>query len=400
MAQDERILSGIKVVELATYIAAPSCARILGEWGAEVIKVESPRGDVYRYTGVTGTDDENPVFAIENTGKKCISIDLKSEAGSVVLDSLLETADVFVTNFRVEALAKLNLTYEVLSEKYPTLIYAHGGGYGDEGPLSKKPGFDSTAFFARTGLLVDMAQAGETPCNYPSAVGDHTLGMYMVSGVLGALFNRTKTGKGDYVSSGLFQASIYTVGTMVMMPQNGFGFPQSRYKPANPLNNIYKCRDGKWIMLAGTDYLTYLKKFSAIANLPVLVETEIYTTQLSGLFYSEEITQILDQKVLEKDRDEWYKLLEENDFPCEILQHIEDLLQDEQAWANNFLKKFTYPSGNTGIMANSPLRFASQKEAEFRHPPRIGGDTAEVLKAAGYSEEKIAELAGAGTIVV
>jgi len=399
MAQDERILSGIKVIELATYIAAPSCARILGEWGAEVVKIESPRGDVYRYTGVTGTDDENPIFAIENTGKKCISIDLKSEAGIEILNLLLRDADVLITNFRVEALQKLNLTYEELSERYPTLIFAHAGGYGEEGPLSKKPGFDSTAFFARTGLLTDMAQAGETPCNYASAVGDHTLGMYLVAGILGALYNRTKTGKGENVSSGLYQASIYTIGTMIMMPQSGVSFPQSRKKPANPLNNIYKCKDGIWIMLAGTDYLTYLRKYAALTDLPILTETEIYTTQLSGLFYSEEITEILDKKMLEKDRDEWYKLFEENDFPCEILQHIQDLYKDEQAWANNFLQNITYPSGNPGIIANSPVRFASQTNAEFKHPLRIGGDTAEVLKHIGYSAEKIGKLAEEGIII-
>lgn len=402
MSQTERLLSGIKVVEMATFIAGPSCARVLGEWGAEVIKVESTKGDVYRYTSGNGTDDENPIFAIDNTGKQFISVDMKTEQGTKIVDDLIKNADIFITNFRVDALKKINLTYEELSEKYPQLIYAHIQGYGEKGPLKDKPGFDSTAFCARGGLLLGMAQKGETPCNYGQAVGDHTLGMYVVSGILAALFNRTKTGKGELVTSGLYQSAIYTVGTMLTMIQIGLGieFPLSRKTTFNPLNNIYRCKDDLWIMLAGTDYLSYLNKFAKIVNIPILIEHEGYNSPLGGLIYSEEITKLLEEKLAEKTRKEWEDIFKENDFPCEILMNMPDILEDEQAWANNFLSKCSYPSGNSGIIANVPVFFGSQSPAEFKHPTGVGGNTVEILKSLGYSDNRIEDLISAGTVVV
>ena len=392
MLQTEKHLSGIKVVELATFIAAPSCARILGEWGAEVVKIESLNGDIYRRTGNAISDDENPLFAIENEGKKFISVDIKTSDGVKIVDQLLEKSDIFVTNLRVDALKKLGLSYEDLSEKYPELIYTHVLGYGDKGPLKDKPGYDSTAFFARSGILADTTQAGETPTNYANGLGDHTLGMYILSGVLAALYKRTKTGRGELVTSGLYQAAIYSLSSMLMATQLNVEYPADRKNPGNPLNNIYQCKDGEWLMLAGTDYYSSLSKFAEITDLPILVENDEYNSPLGGYICSKEITAIIENRISQKNRSEWDEIFKKGDFACEILQHLSDVLEDEQAWANDYLLKVTYPTGNSGIVPNLPVSFGNQQKSEFKHPPKVGGDSVAILKSLGYTDGKIDEL--------
>ena len=160
----ESILEGVKVVELATYAAAPGTARMLADWGATVIKVESPGGDAMRAfsknMGMPDTDQESPIFQLENANKTGICIDLKKPGGLEVLHKLLEDADVFVTNTRLKSLTKLGLDYESLAPKYPKLIWAHTSGLGTDGPEAYKPGFDITAYWARSGGLMDMVQPG------------------------------------------------------------------------------------------------------------------------------------------------------------------------------------------------------------------------------------------------
>ncbi len=154
-------LSGIKVVELAAFVAAPSAGRILADLGAEVIKVEAPSGDGWRITGVSYrprfNKDENPVFDIYNTGKKFISLNLKTEAGKEAMFKLLEDADVFLTNTRPAGLKRLGLAYEDLKDKYPKLIYALVLGYGEKGPEKDTPAFDTTAFWSRAGFMRDLS---------------------------------------------------------------------------------------------------------------------------------------------------------------------------------------------------------------------------------------------------
>ena len=182
-----RPLEGIKVVELATFVAAPSCARLLADLGANVIKVEHPNGDTWRLTGKSYIpkrfcDEENPVFDIYNSGKRHIALNLKSTEGMQAFHKLLAEADVFITNTRLPALSRLGIAYEDLKDRYPALIYAAVLGYGEKGPDSAKPAFDTTAFWSRSGFLRDLAVDGESymPVSPPFGVGDTVTGMFLM----------------------------------------------------------------------------------------------------------------------------------------------------------------------------------------------------------------------------
>ena len=243
-----------------------------------------------------------------------------------------------------------------------------------------------------------MAQEGETLANCANGLGDHTLGMYILSGVLAALYNRTKTGRGELVEASLYQAAIYSVSSMILMAQLGIKFPANRKRSYNPLTSIYECKDGKWLILAGTDYYSSLEKFATLTDLPILLENEDYNSPLGYVFCSEAITAIIQKRILEKTRDEWNEIFEKGDFSCENLQHISEVLEDKQAWENGYLRKVTYPSGNSGIIPGIPVSFKDHPVPEFKHPQRVGGDTVEVLKSIGYSDKKIGDLLSNGVI--
>ncbi|MDR0719429.1 MAG: CoA transferase, partial [Treponema sp.] len=187
---NKRPLEGIKVLELATFIAGPCCARYLADLGAEVIKVEPPGGDPLRFTAVNEGrpfgDAEDTTFCMENTGKKCITLNTKSDAGRKVLEQLLAGSDIFITNWRQGALERAGLDYKTIHEKYPGIVMGFVSGYGEKGPDKDLPGFDFTAYFARGGIMGTLYDRDGSPMIPIAGFGDHQVGMYLAGGVLAA----------------------------------------------------------------------------------------------------------------------------------------------------------------------------------------------------------------------
>ena len=218
-------LEGIRVVELATVVAAPTASRVLCAFGAEVIKVETKIGDEMRRAGefemVVCEDDKNPLFTIQNSGKRLTSIDLKNPDGKAAFLKLLETADVFLTNVRLPSLGRLGLDYETLHKAYPGLVYAHFSGFGPKGPDAAKPGFDSTAFWLRSGPMADWQVPGSFPFTPTYAFGDMATSSAFLSGILMALIGKKSTGMGTFVSTSLFASGIWcnAIGVVSHQPQ-------------------------------------------------------------------------------------------------------------------------------------------------------------------------------------
>ncbi len=399
-------LEGVKILELSTYVAAPSCARMLAEWGADVIKVEPPAGDVNRIMGpiqnIPIYDKGNPCFDNENAGKRYLAIDLKSEDGMIALHKLLEKTDVMITNYRYKALQKMHLTYEELKEKYPRLIFADVLGYGEFGPDCDKPGFDFTAFYARTGMMLDMSPLeADRPLNAVSGFGDHVTGMALASGICAALYRRTQCGLGDHVDSALFQVGIYTLTGGILAAYHGRPYPRSRMNTAQPTSNTYKCKDGKWLMLAANVWkLHWPKLCNEVFDRPELGTDPRFVDAMDVKKNAHECIEILDEIFLTKDRDEWLELIRKADLAHEVVQHMGELPDDPQATENNFLFSYEYPNGNKEVFSNAPVRFGSTPFADFRPAGPVGCDTREILKEVGYSDEKIDQMLEAKTAVI
>ena len=387
-------MSGVKIVELSTMLAGPMTARIFAEWGADVIKVESLNGDAWRKQGGTTmsptTPDANPNFDMQNINKRFISVNLRSEKGKETIFKLLENADVFITNYRVQALEGMGLAYEQLKEKFPRLIHASVLGYGHDGPEANRPGYDYTAFFSRTGLMIDLSPKGAGPLVPIGGVGDHSVAVALAGGIAAALYQRSVSGKGDRVDVSLLQAGTFILCTGILNGFNGRELPRDRYDCGHACSNNYQGADGEWFYLAVIDYRRF-NEFVNVIGLPELADDPRFNTQPEYYKNKTILTKIFDKKFAEQPVAYWHKLFEEHDLPHEVLRHFKDVPDDPQIIANNYGYKYEYKDGTKTFFSNGPVHFASVDPTTIpcKISGKIGCDTEDVLKELGYSNEEI-----------
>ena len=388
-------LEGVRVVELATYAAAPAALRVLADWGAEVWKVESFDGDPYRRQApvfnIPLMEDENLSFDMTSLNKKFVALNLKNAEGMQALHSMLQNADVLVTSFRQKALDKLGLSYDALKEKYPRLVMAQMFGYGDKGPEKDTAGYDVTCYVARGGILGSFHERGTSPINEPNAFGDYQVALTLASGICAALYAREKTGKGDRVVTSLFHQALWAMSVPIMSSQYGNTYPKSRMEVANPFNNTYRTSDDRWLIICVPDYDVYFRKMMGLFGREDVFEDEDINTignVLARKTQSKAIG-IIGESMSKKTLAEWLKIFKENDVPCEKGALPSEILDDPQAWAIDGLRKVTYPSGNERVITTTPVRFESMGDPDAVIARGLGSDTASVLRYCGYPEAAI-----------
>lgn len=395
-------LEGVKVIDLTTYLAAPATVRVLGEWGADCIKIESEKGDPARLQGAVFNmpykDDENLAFDVANMNKRFITLNLKSKKGLEIAYKLLEEADVFVTNTRTKSLKKLGLDYETLSEKFPKLIFAQVLGYGEYGPEKDTAGFDVTCYMARGGVFGTTVNKGDAPMIPTNGFGDFQVSMSLASGICAALFAREKTGKGDKITVGLHHAAVYALSTGVISAQYGNQYPKSRKEVPNPFNNVYRTSDEKWVVICCPEYDRDYDKIMSLLNRKDLVGNAKYNdcTKVNDENLNKEVIDILDDAISKFSRDEVLKIFKANDLACEAAYEPEDMYEDEQIWANNIITKIPYPSGER-YMPTNPVNFTSVGKPEYKIGGSQGAHTIEIMKSLGYSPVEITKTIASGS---
>jgi len=398
-----RPLEGIKVIELGTFIAAPSCCRYLADLGAEVVKVETVQGDPLRYTAVNegrpAGDYENTSYDLENAGKQCIALNTKTPEGREAMEKLIASADVFVTNVRYKSLIKLGLDYEALKAKYPKLVMGFVSGYGEKGPDKDLPGFDFTAFFARGGVLGTMFDKDSMPMSPIAGFGDHQVGIYLASGILAALFRAQRTGRGDKVVVSLFHTAIWDVGIMLQAAQYGdvsTQYPISRKHTANLLQVAQKTKDDRWIQIAMPRYDFYYPKFMEVLGRPDLVGDPRFFPQSNLQSNLDEFYEVIREGMAQKDLDEWVRLLTEADLPFAVAQTWGELLKDPQAWESGCFYEMEYPTGAKRTLVRTPVMFTETPLPEYKRGPYLGEQTEAILSGLGYTDEQIQAMLAAG----
>lgn len=403
MENIRRPLDGVRVVELATFIAAPSCARYLADLGAEVIKVEAPSGDPLRYTAInegrpTG-DLENTSFDVDNANKSCICLNTKTPEGREALEKLIARADVFITNVRHKSLVKSGLDYETLKVKYPKLVMGYVTGYGEEGPDKDLPGFDFTAFFARGGIIGTLFDKDSMPMLTIPGFGDHPVGMYLANGILAALYRARETGRGDKVTVSLLHSAIWAVAIMLQSAQYGAEasrYPMSRRDTANPFNMIHKTKDDRWIQFASPAYNAMYDRFVTALGRPDLVGDERYFPQANLQNHLHEFYDIIVEQTAAKTLEEWCAIFKEADIPYAVAQTWDELLDDAQAWASHCFYKMSYPTGAARTLVRPPVLFQDTPLPEYKRGPYLGEQTVEILAELGYTGEQIKAMMEAG----
>ncbi|WP_411675731.1 CaiB/BaiF CoA transferase family protein [Caproicibacter sp.] len=402
-------LQGVRVIELATFIAAATAGRFMADLGADVIKIESAKGDPLRYTAPSEGRPldmyENTTWDLENGNKRCISLNMKDPAGKEAFLKLLETADVLITNWRVQALERAGLDYESLKQKYPKLVYAICTGYGEYGPDKDLPGFDFTAFFSRGGYLDSLRQKGTVPMNVVPGLGDHNVGMNLAAGILAALYQAKTTGVGEKVETSLFESAVFNMGMMIQASNyEGIAqqYPIDVRKAANPFNAAWRTKDDRFIQTCMPDYNTYYKAFMKAIGREDLVENENYfpilTCQKKGL--TSEVYDIVMEAFSRKTVEEWAQILASADVPFALAKNWMEIREDKQAEANNCFYDMRYSTGNTRRLVRLPVKFQQMGVPDYRRGPMIGEQGPEILKDIGYDEKQVQNLMESGTLYV
>ena len=370
-------LHGVKVVELGVWVAGPAATGIMADWGADVVKVEPPTGDPQRSVfGALGVADQSgvPPFEIDNRGKRSVIADLRDEKGMSVLMSLLADADVFVTNVRPAGLARLGLDPQSLTEKFPHLIYGVITGYGTEGPDVDRAGYDIGAFWARSGLAHTTVAPDELPPAIRSGQGDHTTALSLVSGVMAALFDRERTGRGRVVSTSLLRTGMYTLGWDIGVYLR-FGKRQStkpnRENPA-PMMNCYRAGDGRAFWLLGLEADRHFPGLLAAIERPELAEVENFKNARARSVNAAEFTAVLDAHFMTQSYAYWTERFDAHDVWWAPLNSIAEAVVDEQVLASGALVEMTPRAGEEPYRAvNSPVDF-SEYSPTYGPVPTLG----------------------------
>ena len=403
------VLEGIKVLEVAEYGLVPSGGSVLGEWGADVIKVEhARRGDPIRNLSTAGvgpgTKGFTPMWEPFNRSKRSIGVDLAVPEGRAVILELAAQADVFLTSFLPEARTKLGIDVEDLRAVNPRIIYARGSANGQYGAEANAGGFDALSYWLRTGVGTGIMPAdGDELIMQPGpGFGDVQTGLTLAGGVMAALFHRERTGEALEVDTSLLAQGIWAmVGTLVAvnladvdeMPKGG----RNRRDQPNPLMNSYRTGDGRWVILGMIQPDPYWEGFCKSVGRDELIEDPRFVDFAARKDNHEALFDLLEALFASAPLSEWKERLAQQGGPWSPVQRVGDLNHDQQAWDNGYLQSVDYGDGREITLAAAPLQF-DKGIHPLRRAPEFGEHTEEVLLEMGKTWEDIAALQERGAI--
>jgi crotonobetainyl-CoA:carnitine CoA-transferase CaiB-like acyl-CoA transferase len=397
-------LSGIKVVEMGVFVAGPAAAAVLGDWGADVIKIENPAGgDPIRALvslGLVPIEPEiNPALELENRNKRSVAVDVTKPEGRDVVLRLLKDADVFLSNFRAAALARAGLSYDDVKKVNPRIIYATLNGYGTRGPDKDRAAFDYAAFWARSGAMGSLGEPGGPPPTQRPAMGDHPAGLQLAGAVSAALFHRERTGEGQAIHLSLFQSGLWMMASDIQVALVlGVGYvPTGRLVP-NPLWNHYAAKDGRWFHLVMPQADLFWDRFCEAIGEPELAQNEEYRGTVQRMSHAPELIDRFDRIFATKIRDEWAEIFDRYELIWGPVQTVLEASRDPQALALGAYQRIRHKNGEEISLVKTPIEF-STTPAEIRQgAPELGQHTEEVLLELGYGWEDIAKLRDRGAL--
>jgi crotonobetainyl-CoA:carnitine CoA-transferase CaiB-like acyl-CoA transferase len=401
------VFGGVRVVELAQWVFVPVAGALLADWGAEVVKVEHPKGgDGYRGLVLPGADGSSVNYAMEmaNRNKQSVAIDLKTDDGRAALLKLVESADVFLTNFLPSVLERLGLGVDELRALNPRLIYARGHGYGVRGDDADTPAYDSTSFWARGAIEETLAPQGlPEPIPQRGAVGDRYGGTHLAFGIAGALFRRERTGEGSVVDVSLLSTALWMIGSDVLSALQG-AFRQSpplgqpRTSLFNPLAANYRCADGRWLTICCLQPDKYWDDICRLLGREDLLVDERFADMKARAANSGALVTELETAFAARSLEEWRKPLDSARIPWGPYQRVDELLEDPAVVANGYVGTVQRADGVSFPLPAGAVQFDEQPAA-LHACPALGEHTDEVLASLGYSWDEIVAMKVSGAIL-
>jgi crotonobetainyl-CoA:carnitine CoA-transferase CaiB-like acyl-CoA transferase len=390
----QNVLSGIRVLDCATYIAGPSAAAVLADYGADVIKIERPpAGDPYRFLSCAPgmpVTEWNYCWIMDSRSKRSLALNLNQEPARDALIALVRKADIFVTNYQPALISKFRLRYEDLQPENKRLIYASVTGYGEVGAEADNAGYDMTAYFARSGLMQYIKNAGCEPAISPCGFGDHPTAMTLFGAIMMALYRRERTGEGAKVTTNLMHNGVWSNGSLTQAALCGaeFSAPQTRGKPHNPLVNHYATSDGRRFLLCLLDVAKDWVKLCTALGRQDWIEDVRYSTPDARRQNAAELVSLIDAITEAHPLSEWKRRFAECDVLYGIVPEAKEHPDDAQMNAAGvFADVVDGPRPMKTV--TSPFHLAGTPKSPARWAPEMGEHTVAVLREAGCSDEEI-----------
>jgi formyl-CoA transferase len=397
----DNIFSGLKVVDFASFVAGPGAAVMLSDFGADVIKVEPPSGDPWRHAHKIPpqpASDDPYQWHLANRNKRSITLDLKSASAQQVVEQLVRWADVLIVNTPHPARKKLKLEYADVAQWNPRLIYADLTGFGEQGPDSGLPGFDLTAYWARSGLLSMTRDAGAPPTWPVAGSGDNATAVGIYSAIVTALYRRERTGKGTYVTTSLLAEGIWSASVSIQAALAGAKFYglHDRKHPASAALNVYRASDGTWfVLVVMPDKLAAVAK--AIGRSDLLTDPR-FSDPAKLAANMPELTAILDEAFSAQPMEHWNEVFSGVHVTFGAVRGPQEVINDPQLKANDIVVPLEGVGGKLTSTISSPIQVHGVAKVPARRGPNLGEHTEEILRDLGFDAKGIEDLRTSGAV--
>ena len=395
-------LAGLRVLDISSFIAAPAAATVLGDWGADVIKIEGPDGDPNRAIMHSSANypkgEVNYPWHMDSRNKRSLVLDLKNPAARPALDRLIAVSDILICNFPPPVREKLRLAYDDVKAINPRLIYASLTGYGETGPDRDRPGFDATAYFARSGLLDAQRYEGGPPGVPGPAQGDRATAMGLVSAILMALMHRMKTGEGSWVGTSLLGNGLWSCGVIAQAALVGAYLPHRPPpdRPRSALGNIYRTADDRWLQITIVREDKLWAPLCTAVGRPELIGDPRFAETAARRHHAAELAALLSDEFARHDYEHWRRALSAHHVTFGVISRPQDVPDDQQAVACGAIVETAIPEMPRTLSNPIRLGFAEQRIAHAA--PALGQHSDEILGELGLSKEEIAGLRSSGAV--
>jgi crotonobetainyl-CoA:carnitine CoA-transferase CaiB-like acyl-CoA transferase len=396
---DTLLLEGLKVLDVGTWIAAPTAANMLADLGASVVKIEQPEvGDVYRsyYQMVVSPESEiNYTWALDARNKRSLTLNLKTDEGRGILERLVQDCDVYITNQPLPMRRALRLTYDDLQPLNDRMIYASLTAYGEKGPESDKEGFDLVAYWSRSGLMNQMRHKGAEPFQAMAGMGDHPTGVALYASIVTALLKRERTGKGANVHTSLLANGLWSASCFAQAAWANADFstiPGQRLTTA-----LYETRDGRWLQFSMVRTEEAFDAMLMALDRPDWLADARFASLETRLAHAEELTAMIREVIRERTAAEWLAAFQEIDVPVALVAEFQDLPEDPQVLANDMA---VVPVDDVGMarVIRDPINVDGVGRVGVTRAPGLGEHTREILEELGYAQADIDRLRERGVV--
>lgn len=395
--QKPGVLSGYRILDLTSVVLGPYCTQLLGDLGAEVIKVESPEGDIMRHAGPSVSDGMGPIYLTINRNKRAVTLDLKTEGAKEVLWKLVEGCDAFFHNIRAGGMKRLGFDYESVKAVNPEIIYCHAVGYASEGHYAGLPAFDDLVQ-AATGasFMIPMQDGSSEPRYFPGLIADKTSALHAAYAILAGFLHKERTGRGQFIEVPMMECMV-----SFTMAENLYGHafipakePIAYTRSINPNRKPYRTKDGYIALMPYSD--ANWRAFLSLAGKPELFEDPRFSTYKARTQNISALYKEMEELALKKTTDEWIDVLNEHNVPCMRVHSLESVLDDPQIHQSGLLEERKHPTEGDYLAINNPVRFSETPARIYREPPLQGQDNLRLLEEYGFSSEEISRLNKSG----